>query len=45
MSVAISGYSQLSTEDKHRIGNFVQDVPMGQMDLGAIKHSDLVTLQ
>lgn len=45
MSVAISGYSQLSTEDKHRIGNFVQDVPMGQMDLGAIKHSDLTTLQ
>ena len=45
MSVAISGYSQLSTEDKHRIGNFVQDVPMGQMDLSAIKHSDLVTLQ
>jgi predicted phage terminase large subunit-like protein len=45
MGVAISGYSQLSSEDKHRIGNFVQDIPMGEMDLQQIRHSDLITLQ
>ena len=45
MSVAISGYSQLSSEDKHRIGNFLEHVPMGNMDLSSIKNSDLLTLQ
>ena len=45
MAKALSGYSSLSLEEKHAIGDFVQNVPMGQIDLHAIKHSDLVSLQ
>lgn len=45
MSKPISGYSSLSIEEKHNIGDFVQNVPMGQIDLKSIRHSDLVNLQ
>ena len=45
MAKALSGYSSLSLEEKHKIGDFIQNVPVGQIDLSAIRHSDLVSLQ
>lgn len=45
MTQALSGYSSLTNEEKHGIGDFIQNVPMGQIDLNSIKHSDLVSLQ
>lgn len=45
MAKALSGYSSLSNEEKQKVGNFLKHVPMGQIDLKSIKHSDLVSLQ
>ena len=44
-NIALSGYQSLDTVQKMEIGNFVQNVPMGKMDLKQIRNSDLLKLQ
>jgi predicted phage terminase large subunit-like protein len=45
MPQALSGYSDYSTEEKHELGDLVQNISMGKIDLNAIRHSDLSKLQ
>lgn len=45
MARALSGFSDLSVQEKHGIGDMIQNVPMGTLDLKSIKNSDLLALQ
>jgi len=41
----LSGFTDMDTIDKMKIGQFVQNTSMGQMDLSQMKQSDLLNLQ
>ena len=45
MAQALSGYSSYDINQKRVLGDVIQNVSLGKMDLSQIKHSDLVLLQ